>query len=239
MRLAPAVLILSLAHAPAWAQQTSQPDTPVVVASGEAVVKRAPDRAWVTIAAESRAKTPAAAQQQNAAAMSAVMEKLKAAGIPADAIQTRAIDLQPEFDYQDGRQTLRGYVARNSVEVRVDALDRLGEIIDASVGSGASRVSGVHFDLRDRASAEREALKLAVADARERAAAAAAGAGLQIARVLRIEEHRAMPGPPQPMMTMRAEMAQDRATPVAPGELEITARVTLTAEVKQGSGPEA
>lgn len=229
MRFAPAFLVLALAAAPAWAQQT---DTPVVVASGEAVVKRAPDRAWVTIAAESRAKTPAAAQQQNAAAMSAVMAQLKGAGIPAEAIQTRAIDLQPEFDYHEGRQTLRGYVARNSVEVRVDQLEKLGGVIDAAVGSGASRVGGVRFDLRDRESAEREALKLAVADARERAAAAASGAGLQIARVLRIEEHREMSGPPQPMMTMRAEMAQGQTTPVAPGEIEITARVTLTAELR-------
>lgn len=228
MKLIPAILVLAVA-APVWAQQ---PEVPVVVASGEAVVKRAPDRAWVAIAAESRAKTPAEAQQQNAAAMSAVMERLKAAGIPDQAIQTRSIDLQPEFDYHEGRQTLRGYVARNSVEVRVDELPKLGSVIDAVVGAGASRVSGVRFDLKDREKVEREALALAVADARARATAMAAGASLQIGRVIRIEEHGVAPGPPQPLMTMRAEMAQQAMTPVAPGELEITARVTLTAEVR-------
>jgi hypothetical protein len=219
--------------AQAFAQQSTAPAAPVVVASGEAIVKRAPDRAWVSIAAESRAKTPQAAQKQNAVAMSAVLEKLKGAGLPAEAIQTSSYDLQPEFDYTDGKQVLRGYVARSSLEVRVDALPRLGEIIDMAVGSGATSISGVRFDLKDRDVAEREALKLAVADARQRADAAAAGAGLQIARVVRIEEHRqsSMP-PPRPMMTMRAGMAQDSATPVAPGELEIRAAVTLTAEIK-------
>jgi uncharacterized protein YggE len=187
----------------------------------------------VTVAAESRAKTPQEAQRQNAAAMSAVLEKLKGAGIAADAMQTRAYDLQPEFDYVSGKQILRGYVARNSVEVRVDALPRLGEIIDAAVGSGATTVSAVRFDLQDRTAAEREALRLAVADARERANAAASGAGLRVERIVRIEEHR-IPStpPPRPMVAMRAEMAQEPSTPIAPGELEIRAAVTLTAAVR-------
>jgi len=232
MKTALAMAMVLAVPSDAIAQQQSVSEAPVVVTSGEAIVKRAPDRAWVTISTESRSKTPQEAQKQNATAMSSVVEKLKGAGIPADAIQTTAIDLQPEFDYHDGKQTLRGYVARNSLEVRVDALPKLGEIIDMAVGSGATRISGVRFDLKDRDAAEREALKLAVADARERAGAAAAGAGMQIGRVVRIEEHRASPQPPRPMMAMRAEMAQDTATPVAPGELEIKAAVTLTVEVK-------
>jgi len=232
MKTAVALVSLLMVHSQAFAQQQSIPATPVVVTSGEAVVKRAPDRAWVTITAESRAKTPGEAQKQNATAMSSVVEKLKGAGIPADAIQTTAIDLQPEFDYHEGKQTLRGYVARNSLEVRIDALPKLGEIIDMAVGSGATRISGVRFDLKDRDAAEREALELAVADARERADAAAAGAGMEVARVVRIEEHRSSMPPPRPMMAMRAEMAQDTTTPVAPGELEIRAAVTLTVEVK-------
>jgi len=232
MKTALAMAMVLAVPSHAIAQQQSVSEAPVVVTSGEAIVKRAPDRAWVTISAESRAKTPQEAQKQNATAMSSVVEKLKGAGIPADAIQTTAIDLQPEFDYHDGKQTLRGYVARNSLEVRVDALPKLGEIIDMAVGSGATRIGGVRFDLKDRDAAEREALKLAVADARERADAAAAGAGMQVGRVVRIEEHRASPQPPRPMMAMRAEMAQDTTTPVAPGELEIKAAVTLTVELK-------
>ena len=117
---------------------------------GEGVVKRAPDRAWVTIAAESRAKTPGEAQKLNADAMSAVMQKLKGVGLPAEAIRTAAYELRPEFDYANNRQTLRGYVARNAVEVRVDDLPKLGEVLDVAVGAGATSVSGIRFDLKDR-----------------------------------------------------------------------------------------
>ena len=144
------------------------------------------------MAAESRAKSPKEAQRANADAMKAVLDRVKTLGLPGDAIRTSGYDLQPEFDYNNGRQTLRGYVARNSVEVRVDDITRAGDVLDAAVGSGATNVSGVRFDLKDRTAAEREALRDAVADARRRADSAAAGAGMKVDRVLRIEEHRSM-----------------------------------------------
>ena len=222
-----------LCAAPLAAQDSSRQEGPVVVTTGNGAVKQAPDRAWVTFSAESRAKTPQDAQRLNAEAMSAVMQKLKGAGLPPDAIQTSAIDLQAEYDYANNRQTLRGYVARNSVEVRVDTLPRLGEIIDAAVASGATSVSGVRFDLQDRTALERTALERAVKDARARADALAAGAGMKVERIVRIEEQRvaAIP-PPRPMMAMRAEMAQVSETPVAPGEVEIRAVVILTAAIR-------
>jgi uncharacterized protein YggE len=99
-------------------------NAPVIVTMGEADVQRAPDRAWVTIAAESRARTPEEAQRANATAMTAVTAKVRAAGVPSDAIQTVGYNLQPEFDFANGRQSLRDYLARNEIHVRVDARPR-------------------------------------------------------------------------------------------------------------------
>ena len=136
-----AIALAILTSASAYAQTPPQPaETSVVVSTGEGIVKHAPDRAWVTIAAESRAKTPGEAQKLNADAMSAVMQKIKGTSIPAEAVRTASYDLQPEFDYANGKQTLRGYVARNSVEVRIDDLAKLGSVIDVSVGAGATSV---------------------------------------------------------------------------------------------------
>jgi uncharacterized protein len=231
--LTTAVLTLLMTTTAAFAQTPATSDPPVVLTIGEGVVKRAPDRAWVTIAAESRAKTPGEVQKLNADAMSAVMQKLKGQGLPPDAIRTAAYELRPEFDYANNRQTLRGYVARNAVEVRVDDLPKLGEVLDLAVGAGATSVSGIRFDLKDRASAEQTALQRAVADARAQADTAAQAAGLKVERVVRIEVHReaTMP-PPRPMMAMRAEMAVSAEPPIAPGELEIKATVSLTAAVR-------
>jgi len=228
----PVMLALGLQNPSAL--PATQTEGPVVVTTGEGVVKLAPDRLWVSVAAESRAKSPKDAQRANADAMKTVLDRLKALGLPADAIRTSGYDLQPEFDYANGRQTLRGYVARNSIEVRVDDIARAGDVLDAAVGSGATNVSGVRFDLKDRTSAEREALRLAVADARRRADSAAAGAGMRVDRVLRIEEQRAMVPEPRPMMMARQSMVADSAgaPPIVAGEVEVRVGVTLTSSIK-------
>ncbi|HEY2434519.1 MAG TPA: SIMPL domain-containing protein [Vicinamibacterales bacterium] len=228
-------VILLLAAAPALAQQpASQPQTPVIVTGGDGVITRAPDRAWVSIAAESRAKTAVDAQRMNADAMRAVLDRVKAAGIPADAIQTTGYSLQPEFDYANGRQTLRDYVARNQVQVKIDALARTGDVIAAAVATGATSVSNVRFDLKDRDAAEKEALRLAVRDARGRADAAAEGAGVAIGGVQRIDEQRDAPPVVRPaanFAAMRADAAP-APLPVEAGEIEIRAHVTMVVWLK-------
>ena len=152
--------------------------------------------------------------------------------MPKDAVRTIGYELQPEFDYANGRQTFRSYVARNTVEVRLDDIDRIGVVIDAAAAGGATTITGVRFDVRNRAGLERDALRQAVADARARAEAAAAGAGATIDRIVRIEET-GVQEPPRPMMRMAAQaMERDVSTPVEPSTIEIQARVTLTASLR-------
>lgn len=221
----------------AYAQQPDAPDEPMVSTTGEAVVEAAPDRAWIMLTAESRAGNPREAQKRNADAMNPVLEKLKAAGIPADAIRTVGYDLQQEWDYVNNRRVSRGYVARNSVDVRVDNIDRVGELLEIAVGSGATSVGGIRFDIKDRGKLEREAIRMAVADARARAEAAAAGAGMSIARIMRVDVHGVGgPPPPRPLMMMRQEAAiagdASSAPPIEAGNLQVRAQVTLTAILK-------
>jgi uncharacterized protein YggE len=225
------VSLLLTTQAPATTATVNE--GPVIVTTGEGVVKLAPDRVWVTIAAESRARSPREAQRANADAMKAVLDKLKSLGLPADAIRTSGYDLQPQFDYVNGKQSLREYLARNTVEVRVDEVNRAGDVLDAAVGSGATSVSGVRFDLKDRTAAERDALRKAVADARGRADAAASGAGMKVDHVVKIEEQRVMIPEPRPIMMARQSMVAEAAgPPISPGELEVRASVTMTSSIK-------
>ena len=167
--------------------------------------------------------------------MTPVIDKLKASGIPEEAIRTVAYDLQQEWDYVNNRRTSRGYVARNSIDVRVDDVERVGELLELAVGSGATSVSGLRFDLKDRGKLEREALRMAVAEARARAEAMAAAAGRAIDRIVSINEQ-GISAPPPPPRPMFREMAQVAAAPDAPpisaGQMEIRANVTITAVLK-------
>jgi uncharacterized protein YggE len=214
---------------PAFAQTT---DPASIVVSGEGLVKVAPDQAVVRIGTESRSKVSKEAQQRNADVMTAVQQKLAALRISKDAIKTVGIDLQPEFDYHDGRQTLRGYVARNTIEVRIDEFARIGDVLDAAVGSGATTVHDLRFDVKNREAVEQEALKAAVAGAMAKANVVAAAAKRTVDRILRVEESFVGGGGPQPMMERAMMMKADASTPVAAGEIEVRAQVRLTVAIK-------
>ena len=223
-----ALLTLLICSAGALAQ-TVEPAQ--IVVTGDAIIKTTPDQAWISIGAESRSKVSKEAQQRNAEVMTTVQQKIGTFGIPKDAIKTTAIDLQMEFDYANGRQTPRGYVARNTIEVRVDDLAKLGDVLDAVVNSGATMIHGLRFDVKERDQLSATALQAAVKKALTKAQAIAAGSGRAIDRVIKIEE--LADGAPVPMMRQYAMAARaDAATPVAPGELEIHAQVRLTVAIK-------
>jgi len=227
------IITLGLAAPPASAQppDASNPLN-VIVTNGEAVVRRAPDRAFVTVTVEARAKSPRDAQRLNAEAMTAVQQRLTAARVPKDAIRTLGYDLEQEFDFTQGKRVPREFLARNSIELRVDEIGRVGELLDVVVQGGATSVSGVRFDIQDREKVEKEALRLAVVDARARAEAAASGAGRSLDRIIKIEDSREPGnGLPRPMMSM-AKVSDAATTPVEPGLVEVRARVTLTASMR-------
>jgi len=211
----------------------AQSDAGTVVVTGEATITRAPDVARVVFAVEARDRDPKAAQGSAAGTMSSVQAALRQAGLGEDALRTLSYDLEPEYDYVKDHRELRDYVARNRMEARVDAIPRVGAVVDAAVGAGATSVDGLSFDLKDRRAVEREALKAATADAWSRAQAAASGVGRSVDHVLRIEEPGAESSPrPQPMLAMRAGGPAAAPPPISAGSVEITARVVLTALLK-------
>lgn len=235
MRLFAALVIVAIPSSASAQQAPPAPrdQQPVVVTSGDGLVQATPDRAWITVTAESRAANPREAQRKNADAMKPVHDRLRAAGIPEDAIKTTVYDLQPDWDYSNNRRVLRGYVARNTIDVRIDDADRVGELLDAVVSAGATSVENIRFDLKDRERLEREALRLAVADARARATAAAAGAGMTVDRIIRIDEQ-GVSSPPIPLRreTLQVGAVAAAAPPVAAGSMEVRAHVTVTTLLK-------
>ena len=118
-RVGSALIFLSLfavATLRAQAPAPSASQEPVVVTSGEGLVQATPDRAWITVGAESRAPSPREAQRRTGELMRPVFEALRAAKIPDEAVRTTGYDLQQEFDFTNGKRVPRGYVARNSID---------------------------------------------------------------------------------------------------------------------------
>jgi hypothetical protein len=81
-----------LSNAGVVAAQVPAPLTNVIVTQGEATLKRAPDRAWLTVSTEARDPRATEARKKNAEAMTIVQGVLKGAGVSADALRTNRSD---------------------------------------------------------------------------------------------------------------------------------------------------
>lgn len=236
MRLRLAVAALLAAALPALAHASPVPAAmsatgPLVTISADAQVERAPDLAVMTAGVVTQAATASEAMQANAQRMGEVLAALRRAGVAERDIQTSRLLLQPRYDYQDRRAPrLDGYQASNQVSVRMRELDRAGRVIDALVAAGANEVSGPGFEVAEADAALDAARTAAVAKARARADLYARALGLRVKRVVSLSESQARMPPPGPVLRMAAEGAG--STPVAPGEVALTATVTLVVELE-------
>ncbi len=236
---APAQMNMQSASA-AFHPNSIQPETTLQI-SAEAQLKREPDIAFISAGVTEERKSAQEAMRAQAAAMNGVFAALAKAKIDRKDIQTSGLSLSPRYDYitvelndgsQRGEQRLAGYVASNQVTVRVRDLDRLGTIIDSLVSAGGNTFSGVSFAIENDEALRDEARRQAMKNALAKAELYATAAGYRIARIVTITE--GYEYAPQPVMMARAEMAYasaDAPTPVAGGEVGLTASVNVLFEL--------
>lgn len=193
-----------------------------ITVNGTGSVTAAPTRAELYVGVESQGATARAALAANAAEMRRVLAALRSAG--ATDLKTQSVNLNPRYVETGGVQ---GFTATNSVSATVREVARAGAVIDAAVAAGANQVSGPSLTHANPGELYRQALRAAVADARLSAQALAAASGLTLGRVTAVVEGGAAPMPLA--LAARAEGGAD-ATPIEPGEREVSASVSVTFE---------
>lgn len=221
-----AAVVAFVGISPVWAETTGQ-----LTVSGEGSVFAVPDMAVVSVGAMADASTAQEAMDQTSDITSAILARLADAGIEGRDIQTSDLSLNPIWNHRattDDRPRIEGYQASNRVTVRVRDLDALGGVLDALLRDGANQLGGLQFTVSDPEPLLNEARVRAVADARARAQLLADAAGVQLGGLISLSET-GTPMPRPEMMGMAR--ASDAAVPVAEGETELRAGVTLVYEI--------
>ena len=219
------------------ASAVSSPDTITVV--GEATVSSAPDEAILTLTVETDGSDPGAAMNDNAEAVTSVVQRLKDEGVDAKDIETANVSVYPIRTYspETGKETLDGYRCQNTVRVTLANAEEVSKVLSAAVESGANIVSGPVWRLADDTAAVTQALKEAVENARAKAKALAEAQGVDLGDVVMMSENNVQT-PVYPMYE-GIYLSKDQAagtvapTPISAAGLDITATVTVTYGLKR------
>jgi uncharacterized protein YggE len=158
-----------------------------------------------------------------------IKDALKQLGLTNQEIQTSSYNIYPRYDNRPGKEpAIIGYQVSNSVTATVCTLSQVGSIIDAALNAGANNVNGVQFSLQKKEPSENLALTEAVKSARMKANTLAAAANVRITGVQKIQEDSNINPMPVYGMMRSAAVGAEVSTPISPGQLTISARVTIT-----------
>jgi hypothetical protein len=235
MRKATIGLVLLLATTGRGVAQETTTRTPLIYVTGEARLKAPPDLAIANLGVTTQAKTVADAREQNAQRMQAVVEAVKKTGVPAQAISTSRFSVTPQYDYQEKRTPPRilGYNVSNQITVRLDAIEKISELLDSALAAGANSVNDLDFTLKDMKNLRAAAYDEAVKEARAKAQTLAQAAGVQLGAIHLIRESGGMPIASGRVFAMGASGARAAETPVETGEITVQASVEMQFEIKQ------
>ena len=217
------------------AMRPIEPPSITVVGSGTAAAR--PDTAEVSAGVVTQAPTAAQALAQNNAGMEKVIKAVTAMGIADKDIQTTNVSVVPQR--RQGRQEpqppdIVGYEVSNQVKIKVRDLAAVGRLLDALVGQGANVLGGISFSVGDPAPVLDQARTKAMADARRKAEVYAKAAGVTLGPLLSIREGAA--AIPRFGVEMPRMMAAS-PVPVAPGEQDFQASITVTYGLRRGGNP--
>lgn len=225
MRALLAVLILLLVITPV-AAQVPEVGRNQIITHGMGRVEVPPNQASVTVGVQVQRPTAADASAEANRVAEQILNRLQQIGVRRQDIRTSGIQLNPVYTTpREGAPQIVGYRASYTLTLTLTDLRQVGPSIDESVKAGANTIVGVGFGLRDMSEARREALAAAVREGREKADAIARAAGLQIKGIQQIVEEGVEFAIPR--MEQRALPAPAVPTPIEPGLVMVTARVTM------------
>lgn len=230
-----ALILISAAAVPlVSAQDTSERDENIISTSARGEVMATPDRAQVTVAVQTENADVRVAQQENAEIADRMLAAIHDAGIASQDTKTVSYTVYPIYDDSGPFRTkVRYYQVTSSIQVTLRDVTKTGEIIDIAVENGANKVNSINFYLSEESelAMRAEVIKKAVARTKIDADAVASAIGVTITGVKDVTVGQSYS--PVLYETARYAGATDEKslaapTPIEPGEMEISAQVSVT-----------
>jgi uncharacterized protein len=207
-----------------YAQEPKQ--VPTINVAGEGKVKVVPDQVSISIAMETKGTKAEEVKRENDKKMDGILKFIKKSNIPSEDFQTQRIALNPNYDYEKKKYN---YIATQTVQILLKDLSKYDSLMEGLVNEGINRIDNVEFKSSKMIQLQSEARKLAMKDAKGKAEDYVSVLNQKVGKAILISDNSQV-YIPQPRMYAMKAAASNEAMPretVAPGEIEITANVSV------------
>ena len=199
---------------------------------GEGKVDVVPDIAEVSAGITvNNVKTADEAERKISETNNKIIDAITALGIQKEDIKTSSYSVNPDYTYEPlgGRNTPSGYSGNATVTIKVKDANKVGQVITAATGAGATNVNNNGFTVDDPAKYREEARNKAIENAKEQAQKLASQLGIRLGQVTNIVES-SDGGYPLPMYGKEDQVLRvGGGVPpeIEPGTQTVTSTVTL------------
>ncbi|MFI5386798.1 MAG: SIMPL domain-containing protein [Fimbriimonadales bacterium] len=210
-----------------YAQEARDPQN-VITVTGSAQVFASPDEAMVRLGVLQQASNAQEAQAHANDIIQKFLSMVTALKVKKENVQTSRMSLNPVFSQRPNEPArITGYQAQDVLTIRLTDFNLIGKVIDAGTSAGVNTVEGIDFQLRNAKGPRARAYKDAVADARSKADAIVEALGLKITGIYDVRADSTGYTPPPRALGMMRSMDMAAATPVEPGQMEVSVSVTV------------
>jgi len=142
--------------------------TRTLTVTGVGIKKIATTITQIEISVEIQDKSATKTQQEMARRTNSVLDFLRSRKV--EQLQTKGIRLEPNYQYNNNKREMVGYIGTNAVSFRTTP-EQLGTILDGAVNAGATSINGLSMTASEEViiSAQKKALELATIDAQQKA----------------------------------------------------------------------
>ncbi|MCX7707259.1 MAG: SIMPL domain-containing protein [Anaerolineae bacterium] len=242
------LLATSASVMPATAQTVVPParsDARLITVTGEAEVNVVPDEVILTLGVETSNRQLRLAKNANDEIVKKVFAAAQAQGVAAKDIQTDYISIEPRYRDSYEQRDFVGFFVRKTVVITLRDVAKFEDLLSDVLDAGANYVHGIQFRTTELRKYRDQARSLAIQAAREKAVAMAKELGQQVGQPAAIREEQDNwwsgygawwgAGYAGAMTQNVIQNAGNAAVltdgPFAPGQIRVTARVTVSFEL--------
>ncbi len=213
-----------------------QQEANTINVGGDAELTIEPDQAEVWAGISIVKDTAEEAQAEANKVINEMIDGLRYKGISEEDIETERLSLYEERTWtRDEGSKVIGWRASQTLKIKTTDLDKVGEIVDIAVSSGANQVNNINFQLSDAREKEykQKAIAQATQNAKEKADTIAQSLGVRLGKIKTVSEANYYARPYAVALDAKggAEMIEEAAS-VMPRDVTVTANINLVYHVR-------